>query len=65
VVETPTNAIGVGQSTLGQNVAFDDIGKPTVQFLANGTGQAIITFVPQEQAYERKLYLNSFELFIR
>ena len=62
VVGTPTNATGVAQTSLSQNVAFDSIGKGTVQFVADGAGEVVVTFVAREEAHKWRIYLNGFEL---
>jgi formylglycine-generating enzyme required for sulfatase activity len=62
VVGAPTNASGVAQTVLSQNVLFDEIGKGTVEFVADGIGEVVVTFVPREQAHKWRVYLNGFEL---
>ena len=62
VVGTPTNVSGVAQSNLSQNVMFDEIGKGTVQFVADGAGEVIVTFTAREEAHKWRVYLNGFEL---
>jgi formylglycine-generating enzyme required for sulfatase activity len=52
----------VGQTSLSQNVAFDDIGKGTVEFIADGAGDVVITFMAREQAHKWRVYLSGFEL---
>jgi hypothetical protein len=62
MVGTPTNASGVAQTSLNQNVAFGDIGRGTVQFVADGVGEVVVTFVAREEAHKWRVYLNGFEL---
>jgi len=62
VIGTPTNATNVAQTVLSSNVAFDDIGKGTVQFVADGAGEVVVTFVAREGVYKWRVYLNGFEL---
>jgi hypothetical protein len=62
VVGTPTNATGAAQTSLSQSVQFEQLGKAVVQFVADGVGDVVITFVPREQAYKWRVYLNGFEL---
>ena len=62
VVGTPTNATNVAQTVLSTNVAFGDIGKGTVQFVADGAGEVVVTFVAREGVYKWRAYLNGFEL---
>ena len=62
VVGVPTNATEVAQTVLNTDVAFDDIGKGTVQFVADGAGEVVVTFVAREEAHKWRVYLNGFEL---
>jgi hypothetical protein len=62
VVGAPTNASGIAQTVLSQNVAFDEIDKGTVQFVADGAGEVVVTVVPREEAHKWRVYLNGFEL---
>jgi len=62
VVGAPTNATGVPQTIAANNVLFDEMGKGTVQFVTNGTGDVVVTYTAQEGGYKYRVYLSGFEL---
>ena len=62
VAGTPTNAIGAVQTIAANNVLFDEIGKGTVEFVANGTGDVVVTYTAQPGGHKDRVYLSGFEL---
>jgi len=62
VAGTPTNATGVPQTIAANNVLLDEIGKGTVQFVASGTGDVVVTYTAQEGGHKYRVYLSGFAL---
>ena len=62
VVGTPIDATGVPQTIAANNVLLENMGQGTVQFVASGAGDVVITFAAEEEGHKWRVYLSGFAL---